>query len=68
MNAKTKLKPEINRKWCKNCGLCVAFCPEEVFVNDNLGRPLISHPEKCSACKRCFLRCPDIAISMVSSE
>ena len=22
----------INEKWCKGCGICVAFCPKQVLV------------------------------------
>ena len=27
-------KIEINRKWCKGCGICAAFCPKKVLGLD----------------------------------
>ncbi len=48
--------------WCKGCGICIAFCPQEVFETGEEGRPLIAHPEKCTACRWCETHCPDLAI------
>ncbi|MBN2148692.1 MAG: 4Fe-4S binding protein [Anaerolineales bacterium] len=49
-------------KWCKGCGICVAFCPTGVLTLDHDGRPVVSFPEKCSACHWCDTHCPDLAI------
>ena len=67
MNKKTKKKPPkiiINYSWCKNCGICIAFCPRGVYTADELGAPVISHPEKCINCHLCVLRCPDFAVEL----
>jgi len=48
--------------WCKGCGLCIEFCPQDVFVANGQGRPVIAHPEKCTACNWCEMHCPDMAI------
>jgi len=59
---------EINRDWCKNCGICTAYCPKGVFAEDELGRPYVAHPEKCIACGLCITRCPDFALSVKVTE
>jgi 2-oxoglutarate ferredoxin oxidoreductase subunit delta len=48
--------------WCKGCGICIAFCPQEVFEMGEDGRPVIAHPEKCTGCEWCEVHCPDMAI------
>ena len=50
--------------WCKGCGICIEFCPQGVFVPNGQGRPVIAHPEKCTACKWCEMHCPDMAITV----
>lgn len=49
---------------CKRCGICVAFCPREVFSAGYRGEPVAGHPEKCTACGLCVLRCPDFALEV----
>jgi NAD-dependent dihydropyrimidine dehydrogenase PreA subunit len=49
-------------KWCKGCGLCIAFCPQEVFAEDTEHYPRVVHPERCVACQWCVTHCPDFAI------
>ncbi|MFH1086475.1 MAG: 4Fe-4S binding protein, partial [Chloroflexota bacterium] len=49
-------------KWCKGCGLCVAFCPRQVFEMDADHHPRVAHPERCIACQWCEVHCPDFAI------
>jgi 2-oxoglutarate ferredoxin oxidoreductase subunit delta len=57
-------KVEINNKWCKDCGICFAFCPKRVFTRDEKERVFVTYPEKCSGCRLCEYRCPDIAITV----
>ena len=54
--------------WCKGCGICIAFCPQQVFEMDDEGRPVIAHPEKCTACHWCDTHCPDFAIVVTKIE
>ena len=68
MVAVKKVRPVINEKWCKACGLCVAFCPQGVFAADNAGRPTVQKSEKCVGCNLCDYRCPDFAITMVEAD
>ena len=51
-------------KWCKGCGLCIAFCPEHVFEADAEERAVVAYPERCVACMWCYHHCPDFAISV----
>ena len=50
-----------NARWCKGCGICVAFCPQGVLglVKQKIR---ILEPEKCTRCGLCEMRCPDYAI------
>ena len=52
--------------WCKACGICISFCPHQVFTADRDGKPIITQGEKCTQCAICWLHCPDLAI--VSNE
>jgi 2-oxoglutarate ferredoxin oxidoreductase subunit delta len=57
---------EINRDWCKGCGICVAFCPKEVLVLDDHEKAFVRYLENCNACGLCELRCPDMAVDVVT--
>ena len=50
--------------WCKGCGLCIAFCPQNVFDESDNGHPVVSRMEDCTACLWCYLHCPDFAITV----
>jgi 2-oxoglutarate ferredoxin oxidoreductase subunit delta len=50
--------------WCKGCGLCIEFCPTQVFEADDEGRPVVVYPGKCTGCSWCEWHCPDFAISV----
>lgn len=56
--------PTIFGTWCKGCGLCIEFCPQKVFETDSQGRPIVAHPERCTACYWCNTHCPDMAIAV----
>lgn len=63
---KKKLKAhEINREWCKGCGICVHFCPKAVLELDEEDKAIAARPEDCICCKLCELRCPDLAIEVI---
>jgi 2-oxoglutarate ferredoxin oxidoreductase subunit delta len=65
--AKPKLKEHvINREWCKGCGICVAFCPKKVLELDRHEKAVAARPEDCIACRLCELRCPDLAIEIIT--
>jgi 2-oxoglutarate ferredoxin oxidoreductase subunit delta len=54
----------IFRDWCKCCGICIAFCPKNVIIQDENGRPVVAHPDACIGCRFCELHCPDFAITI----
>lgn len=67
--ARQKLKDlEINRDWCKGCGICVEFCPPRVLELDAADKSVAVRPEDCICCKMCELRCPDLAIEVLTEE
>ncbi len=54
----------IYRKWCKACGICVAFCPRGVLESAEDGSATVARPDRCTACLWCELHCPDFAITV----
>lgn len=54
----------INEKFCKGCGICMAFCPKKALTPQINGKPVWNN-ELCIRCGLCELRCPDFAIYLV---
>jgi NAD-dependent dihydropyrimidine dehydrogenase PreA subunit len=52
-------------RWCKGCGLCVAFCPTGVFEAGDDGHPRVRFPDRCTGCEWCEFHCPDMAIDVI---
>lgn len=55
----------INRKWCKGCGICAAFCPGKALELDETEKMTLARPEECTGCRLCEQRCPDLAIEVL---
>ena len=66
--AQEKCVPKVDRKRCKGCGLCIAFCPAKVYEADFEGKCVLAHPENCIGCMACDYRCPDFAIKIVVGD
>ncbi|MEW5724644.1 MAG: 4Fe-4S binding protein [Thermodesulfobacteriota bacterium] len=54
---------KVYRRWCKECGICVAFCPKGALRMGAEG-PEWANPSECVGCRMCELRCPDFAIEV----
>jgi 2-oxoglutarate ferredoxin oxidoreductase subunit delta len=61
---KREFEIDIYRAWCKACGICVAFCPAQVFGRGEEGYPEVRDPEACIGCGWCEIHCPDFAITV----
>lgn len=63
--AKRKLKTHVfTTEWCKGCGICVAFCPQEVLALDESQKVVVRRSADCIACELCAWRCPDQVIEI----
>jgi 2-oxoglutarate ferredoxin oxidoreductase subunit delta len=57
---------ELTRALCKACGLCVAWCPQQVLESDEFGYPVAARTSACVDCKACERHCPDFAIEVIA--
>ena len=61
-------KVHILPDWCKGCGFCVEFCPQNMltlskkFNAKGYHPPAVVDPELCTACDICRMMCPEFAI------
>ncbi len=58
----------INYDWCKGCGICIHFCPKEVFDASALEQPVPTRIEDCTQCMICVHGCPDFAIVITDAS
>lgn len=58
-----KVQIKINPAYCKGCGICAGFCPENVLEMRG-GKAIDARPQDCTVCLQCEMRCPDFAISV----
>jgi 2-oxoglutarate ferredoxin oxidoreductase subunit delta len=63
-----KIMININRDWCKGCGICVSFCPEDVLGLDDNDKAVVLNPDSCVFCGMCELRCPDMAVEVTKEN
>lgn len=59
---------KINKKLCKNCGICVIICPKKIFSQSETEEVIIEDISKCSGCLICEYECPDFAITIEKEE
>jgi len=74
--AKKKGKITLDVEACKGCYLCIAFCPEKLFVISKELNQKGYYPtefvdsngsnedRKCTGCCTCATICPDVAIEV----
>jgi len=58
----------IDRKLCKKCGICAAFCPKKVYSFNELDGSRVEKEEECIACEKCVIMCPEMAIEILNSK
>ena len=58
---------EINKSWCKGCGICIEFCPKNVLNLVN-GKADIADESECLRCGICENLCPDFAVYLIDEE
>lgn len=64
------MRIDIDKQWCKGCGLCVRACKKgvlEIGHQRSKGGYLMPEaiaPEKCIGCKMCERSCPDVCIEV----
>ncbi len=56
---------DINQKWCKRCGICLAFCPKSVYEKGISGEIKVEKVEDCTGCRLCELYCPEYAVTVI---
>jgi 2-oxoglutarate ferredoxin oxidoreductase subunit delta len=59
---------DIYEAWCKQCGICAAFCPRGCIRLDAEGKPVVTNSARCTGCRWCELHCPDFAIRVRECE
>lgn len=55
-------------RWCKKCGICIAFCPKHVLERKPDGYPYAARPDDCILCGLCDIHCPDYAITVAKKD
>lgn len=74
-----KLKPakgtvHINKNWCKGCGFCVEYCPENVlemsaeYNAKGYHPPVVTDAEHCNFCRMCEVICPEFSIYVTPDD
>lgn len=54
--------PKINPRLCKNCGICLDYCPAEAIQQEDGSVRILE--EKCIGCGECLVVCPAGAVKM----
>lgn len=70
----TTEKVIIDKERCKECGLCISVCPQNILenseeINSHGYHPVeVKNQEDCIGCGLCALMCPDIAITIYKDD
>lgn len=63
-----KTSVKINTRLCKQCGICIHFCPKKVLTEGDDSYPVVVDLEACTGCRLCELLCPDFAIEVEKDD
>ncbi|MFC1861436.1 ferredoxin family protein [Chloroflexota bacterium] len=59
------MPPVIDIEKCTKCGICVDFCPVDVYYGSQESEiPTVSYGDDCFFCGVCILECPADAIML----
>ncbi len=61
---KKEISITIDNKLCKQCAICSALCPKQVFDQKYGNYPVVARLDDCIGCRLCEMRCPDFAIDV----
>lgn len=53
---------------CKECGICIQMCPQQVFTAGFDDKPVIARGGACRGCRLCEYYCPDFAVRIEMEE
>ena len=70
--SREKKKLILNEEFCKGCGFCISFCPDDALEFNNYFNSKGYHPVKwkgdCKFCGLCYMVCPDYVIEVAENE
>jgi len=66
--SKTKFSLRVFSERCKDCGICIEFCPRENLQAREDGSPVMIDYDQCTGCKICEYMCPDFAIQVLKDN
>ena len=58
---------KINTKFCKQCGICSALCPKQVFDKEVGKPPVAARADVCIGCKMCEKACQFDAVKVLDN-
>jgi uncharacterized Fe-S center protein len=58
----SEVQPRINPKYCKNCSLCLDYCPVEAIIQKEGSAQIIA--DRCIGCGECLVVCKTGAVRM----
>ena len=65
-----KGKINIDEELCKQCGLCVTWCPKKIITTSKKLNfkgyfpAVLKAKDKCTGCALCAIICPEVAIEV----
>jgi uncharacterized Fe-S center protein len=57
-----EVNPRISPKYCKNCGICLDYCPAEAIIQKDGSAVILD--DKCIGCGECLVVCKVGAVKM----